>query len=68
MLPITSRLRSGLLLVLCWPLALLRLVRGTFLELLSLPLPIMGALMEAILVLVKAIMFLPTRRLRFHAS
>ncbi|HWA87385.1 MAG TPA: hypothetical protein VG710_14250 [Opitutus sp.] len=51
----------ALLLALCWPLALLVLVAWPFLWLLSIPFRIVGALMEATLALVKAILFLPAR-------
>ena len=51
----------ALLLALCWPLALLVLVAWPFLWLLSIPFRIFAALMEAILALVKAILFLPAR-------
>jgi hypothetical protein len=51
----------ALLLAVCWPLALLVLVAWPFLWLLSIPFRIVAALMEAILALVKAILFLPAR-------
>ena len=53
----------ALLLALCWPLALLVLIAWPLLWLLSIPFRIVGALMEAILALVKAILFLPARLL-----
>jgi len=53
----------ALLLVLCWPLALLMLIAWPFLWLLSIPFRIVGVLMEALLALVKAILFLPARLL-----
>jgi hypothetical protein len=53
----------ALLLVLCWPLALLMLIAWPFLWLLSIPFRIVGALMEALLALVKSILFLPARLL-----
>jgi hypothetical protein len=53
----------ALLLVLCWPLALLMLVAWPFLWLLSIPFRIVGVLMESLLALVKAILFLPARLL-----
>ena len=52
-----------LLLVLCWPLALLVLIAWPFLWLLSIPFRIVGLLMEALLALVKALLFLPGRLL-----
>ena len=53
----------ALLLVLCWPLALLMLIAWPFLWLLSIPFRIVGTLMEALLALVKALLFLPARLL-----
>jgi len=51
----------SLLLVLCWPLALLVLIAWPFLWLLSIPFRIVAGLMEALLALVKALLFLPAR-------
>lgn len=51
----------AILLVLCWPLALLALVAWPFLWLLSIPFRIVAAAMEALLALVKAVLFLPAR-------
>lgn len=56
----------GLLLALCWPLALLVLVAWPFLWLLSIPFRIVATLMEALLALVKALLFLPARLLGSH--
>lgn len=53
----------GLLLALCWPLALLILLVWPLLWLLSIPFRIIGLVMEALLALVKAILFLPARLL-----
>jgi len=53
----------AILLVLCWPLALLLLVVWPFLWLLSIPFRFVAALMEALLALVRAILFLPARLL-----
>ena len=53
----------GLLLVLCWPLALLILLAWPLLWLLSIPFRIVGLIMEALLAFVKAILFLPARLL-----
>jgi hypothetical protein len=58
-----SLLLWALLLVLCWPLALLVLVLWPFLWLLSIPFRIVGVVMQAVLGLVKAILFLPARLL-----
>ncbi|OIQ98063.1 hypothetical protein GALL_199840 [mine drainage metagenome] len=51
----------AILLVLCWPLALAILILWPFLYLLSIPFRIVGVLMEAILALIKALLFLPAR-------
>ncbi len=53
----------AILLVLAWPLALLILLLWPILWLLSIPFRIVGALMEALLALVRAILFLPARLL-----
>ncbi len=53
----------ALLLVLCWPLALLVLILWPFLWLLSIPFRIVGTVMNALLALVKALLFLPARLL-----
>ena len=52
-----------ILLVLCWPIALLLLLFWPILWLLSIPFRIVGAAMEALLALVKALLFLPARLL-----
>lgn len=51
----------GLLLVLCWPLALLALVLWPLLWLLSIPFRIVATVMDALLAFVKAVLFLPAR-------
>ncbi len=56
----------AILLVLCWPLALAFLVLWPLLYLLSIPFRIVGVLMEAILALIKALLFLPARILGFR--
>jgi hypothetical protein len=56
----------SILLVLCWPLALLALALWPVLWLLSIPFRIIGALMEALLALVKSILFLPARVLGYR--
>ncbi len=53
-----------LLLVLCWPLAILVLLAWPFLWLLSIPFRIVGVVLEALLALVKALLFLPARLLK----
>jgi len=56
----------AILLVLCWPLALLVLLAWPFLWLLSIPFRIVGTVMEALLALLKAILFLPARLLGYR--
>ncbi|MHB8521334.1 MAG: hypothetical protein ACYDH9_11340 [Limisphaerales bacterium] len=51
------------LLVLCWPLALLVLVLFPFVWLVLLPFRLAAAAVEAVLALIKAILFLPARLL-----
>lgn len=53
----------ALLLVVCWPLAVLVLVLWPLLWLLSIPFRIVGVLMDAILAFARAILFLPARLL-----
>lgn len=53
----------AILLVLCWPLALLALVLWPFLWLLSIPFRFVATVMEALLALVKTLLFLPARLL-----
>ncbi|ATC63031.1 hypothetical protein CMV30_03100 [Nibricoccus aquaticus] len=53
----------SLLLALCWPLAFLILLAGPVLWLLSIPFRIIGALLEAIVSLLSAILLLPARLL-----
>lgn len=53
----------AMLLVMCWPLALLLLIAWPVLWLLSIPFRIVATVMEAILALVRAILFLPARLL-----
>ena len=50
-----------LLLVLCWPLALLALVAWPFVWVISLPFRLVGITFEAIFTLLRAILFLPSR-------
>jgi hypothetical protein len=52
-----------LLLVLCWPLALLALVLWPLLWLLSLPFRLIGITFEAVFALLRAVLFLPARLL-----
>jgi hypothetical protein len=53
----------GILLVLCWPIALLALVLWPIVWLLSIPFRVVGIAAEAFLSLIKAILFLPARLL-----
>ena len=57
-----------LLLVLCWPLALLVLVAWPFLWLLSIPFRIVGIVLGSILALVKSLLFLPARLLGYREA
>lgn len=50
-----------LLLVLCWPLALLALVLYPFVWLLLLPFRVLGIAVEGVLAILRAILFLPAR-------
>lgn len=56
-----------ILLVVCWPLALLALVIYPLVWLLLLPFRIVGIAVDGVLELVKAIIFLPARVLRERA-
>lgn len=53
-----------ILLVLCWPLALIALVLYPFVWLLLLPFRIVGIAVGGVLELVSALIFLPVRMLR----
>jgi hypothetical protein len=50
-----------ILLVLCWPLALLALILWPIVWLISLPFRLVGITFEALFALLKAILFLPAR-------
>jgi hypothetical protein len=50
-----------ILLVLCWPLALILLIFMPLLWLLSLPLRLIGVTFDAMFALIKALLFLPAR-------
>jgi hypothetical protein len=52
-----------LLLVVCWPLALLALILYPFVWLLSLPFRLVGITLEAVFSFLKALLFLPARLL-----
>jgi hypothetical protein len=53
-----------ILLVLCWPLALLALLLYPFVWLVLLPFRLLGIAVGGVLALVKAVIFLPARLLR----
>jgi hypothetical protein len=53
-----------ILLVLCWPLALLALVLYPLVWLLLMPFRLLGIAVEGVLALVKAVILLPARLLR----
>lgn len=50
-----------LLLVVCWPLALLALIAYPFIWLLMLPFRLIGITVDAVFSLLKAVLFLPAR-------
>jgi hypothetical protein len=52
-----------ILLVLCWPLALIALVLWPLVWLLSLPFRLIGITFEAVFALLRAVLFLPARLL-----
>ncbi len=52
-----------ILLVLCWPLALVALILYPFLWLILLPLRLVGITVDAVFELLRAILFLPARLL-----
>jgi hypothetical protein len=61
---LTKLLLWCLLLVLCWPLALLALVLYPLVWLLLLPFRLVGIAVEGVLALVKALILLPARILQ----
>jgi hypothetical protein len=63
-----SLLLWAILLVLCWPLALLVVVLWPVLWLLSIPFRIVGSLMNALLALAGAILCLPARLLGWRPA
>jgi hypothetical protein len=54
-----------LLLVVCWPLALLVIVLVPFVWLLSLPFRLVGIVLEALFAVIRALLFLPARLLGY---
>jgi len=57
-----------LLLVFAWPLALLVLVLWPVVWLLSIPFRILGSVLEAMLALVRALLFLPARMFGYRGA
>jgi hypothetical protein len=57
-----------ILLVLCWPVAVLALVLFPIVWLLSLPLRLIGITLEALFALIRAILFVPARLLGVRKS
>jgi len=57
-----------ILLVLCWPLALLALLLLPLVWLLSLPLRLVGITVQAVFALIKTLLFLPARLLGWRRS
>ena len=55
-----------LLLVVCWPLALLALVLWPLVWLISLPFRLVGITFEAVFALLRAVLLLPARLLGFR--
>jgi len=53
-----------ILVVLCWPIALLALIAYPFVWLISLPFRIIGITVHGVFALLSAILFLPVRLLR----
>ena len=58
----------GILLILCWPLAVIALFFWPIAWLLSIPFSIIGVAMKAVLALAKAILLLPARILGYRGS
>jgi hypothetical protein len=58
----------SLLLVLCWPLAVLAIVLWPLVWLVSLPFRVIGITFEALFALLRAILFLPARLLGHRDS
>ncbi len=56
-----------LLLVLCWPLALLTLILTPLIWLISLPIRLVMVCVESVFALIRAILFLPARLLGFRS-
>jgi len=59
--PLLTLIGWLILLVLCWPLALLALVLWPLFWLLSIPFRLIGITFEAVFALLRALLFLPSR-------
>jgi hypothetical protein len=57
-----------LLLVFCWPLAVLALVLWPLLWLLALPFRLLGITVDALFALLRAVLFLPARLFGYRGS
>ena len=57
-----------ILLVLCWPVALLALVAWPFVWLVSLPFRLIGITFEAVFALLRAVLLLPARILGYRSA
>lgn len=57
-----------ILLVLCWPVALLALLLWPLVWLLSLPLRLLGVSVEAVFALLRAVLLLPARLLGYKGG
>ena len=57
-----------ILLVLCWPIALLALVLAPLIWLLSLPLRLIGICVHAVFALLRAVLLLPARLLGYRPA
>ena len=58
----------ALLLLLCWPLALIVVIAWPFLWLLSIPFRVVGIVLTAVLVFLRALLFLPARILGYRGA
>jgi len=57
-----------LLLVLCWPVAILAIILWPFVWLLSLPFRVVGITLDALFALLRALLFLPARLFGYRGS
>ncbi len=68
MMILITMLLFAIVLMLCWPLALLILLLWPILWLLAIPFRLIGMTMEALLALVRTVLFLPARILGYRVS